>query len=95
MNKDFYSKLVDLYAGRELPEELEAEMEAAALVDSELSHEMKSLRDVTDALQGMPDPDDIELSLQRVRQRLIQAGAVTKDIAPETPVWQYRLPIQG
>ncbi len=39
-----YKKLVDLYAGRELTDELDSELETAAMADPQLKAEMATLR---------------------------------------------------
>jgi hypothetical protein len=47
-----YKKLVDLYAGNELPEDLTLEMEQAAQTDPELRQDMTSLRQTVETLQN-------------------------------------------
>ncbi|RYG34712.1 hypothetical protein EON81_14845 [bacterium] len=92
---ELHKKLVDMYAGRELPSELEDEMEAAAFADTSLSHEMATLRRTVDLLHEAPEPNMTEESYQRVLMRLYGRGI---DISPQakTPVHlQYSLPIQG
>jgi hypothetical protein len=95
MNSDFYSKLVDLYADRELTEELEEELESAAFGDATLNHDMTTLRRTVDLLQTAPAPDFTEESYQRILMKLYARGA---DVQPQatTPMHlQYHLPIQG
>ncbi len=95
MNNELYGKLVDLYAGRELPAELEQELEAAANHDEKLAYDMRTLRNTVDEIQSMPGADFTEESYQRILMRLYARGA---DIQPkaEAPVHlQYYLPIQG
>ncbi|RYG43307.1 hypothetical protein EON79_17220 [bacterium] len=92
---ELHKKLVDMYAGRELPAELEDEMEAAAFTDSGLSHEMATLRRTVELLHETPEPHMTEESYQRVLIRLYGRGV---DVSPtaKTPVHlQYSLPIQG
>jgi len=95
MNTDFYKKLTDLYAGGELTEELNAEMEAAALTDRELAADMMSLRLVVKNLQSLDAPNMTEESFQRILVKMNTLGADVSPRSPEPPHWQYRLPIQG
>jgi len=95
LNSEFYKKLVDLYAGRELPSELENEMEMAAFGDRELSHEMASLRRTVDALHNEPAPEYTEESYQRILIRLYSNGVDPQPKAPVPAHFQYQLPIQG
>lgn len=94
MNNELYNKLVDLYAGRELPAELEDQMELAASRDAGLNHEMTTLRRVVDTLQSIDEPEFTEESYHRVLMKLYARGA---DIQPQAPVphFQYHLPLQG
>jgi hypothetical protein len=95
VNNELYKKLVDLYAGRELPAELEDQMEMAAFGDSELSHDMATLRRTVDTLQSEPTPEFTEESHQRVLMRLYSRG-VEVQTKTQTPVHlQYNLPMQG
>ena len=66
MDSDFYKKLVDLYAGEDLPEDLEAEMERAALRDPQLSHDMFSLRTTVQALKDLQTTSFTEETSQRI-----------------------------
>ncbi len=95
MNSEFYKKLVDLYAGRELPSELEDQMEMAAFNDQELSHDMSTLRRTVDMVHAEPAPEFTEESYQRILIRLYASGI---DPQPKSPIpshFQYQLPIQG
>jgi hypothetical protein len=94
MTKDFYRKLVDMYAGRDLPEELELEMEWAAFGDAELSHEMTTLRQTVDALKSLPKPEFTEESYQRILMKLYAKGAIVEPKSPTPVHLQYQLPIQ-
>lgn len=94
MDNDYHRKLVDLYAGRELPAELEADMEAAALNDADLAVEMASLRQTVDLLQGQSSPFTEE-SYQRIRTVLLTRGTHFETASPEPLHLQYQLPIQG
>ncbi|MDR3687866.1 MAG: hypothetical protein P4L46_00705 [Fimbriimonas sp.] len=95
MNNDLYKKLVDLYAGRELTSELDADMEAAAAEDSVLAWDMVTLRNTVDFLQGDPAPEYTEESYQRILMKLYARGAAIQPKAPAPAHLQYHLPIQG
>lgn len=94
MDSDYHRKLVDLYAGRELPSELEADMEAAALQNPDLAVELASLRDTVDLLRGEESPFTEE-SYQRIRKTLLLRGTHFETATPEPLHLQYQLPIQG
>ncbi len=95
MTNEFHRKLVDLYAGEELPEELTEELEAAALQDPELSHEMFSLRKTLQSLKASQEPQFTEESYQRILMKLRTRGVEIETKSPEPPHWQYQLPMQG
>ncbi len=94
MDSEYHRKLVDLYAGRELPSELESDMEAAALNDADLAVEMKSLRDTVDTLKSEDSPFTEE-SYQRILQKLIVRSGQFAPRSPDPAHLQYQLPIQG
>ena len=92
---EFYNKLVDLYAGRELPAEMEAEMEARASQDAKLAHDMLTLRTTVDALKGsMDDVDYTEESYQRILMKVYARGVEMQTTTAPAHL-QYYLPIQG
>lgn len=96
MKKDFYKKLVDLYAGSELPQELNEELELAAMEDPELSHEMFTLKRTVETLQSTPKPQFTEETNQRILLKMqLESGEEIKTKSPEPAYWQYHLPIQG
>lgn len=95
MDSEYHRKLVDLYAGRELPAELEEEMEAAALVDPELKVEMMSLRGTVDLIREDDEAAFTEESYQRILTKLFARGAQPVPRSPEPDYLQYQLPIQG
>jgi hypothetical protein len=95
VNNDLLKKLVDLYAGRELPSELEQHMEAAAVEDPMLQAEMATLRSTVDTLQRDPGPEFTEESYQRILMKLYARGAAIQPKAPAPVHLQYHLPIQG
>lgn len=92
---DFYQKLVDLYAGGELTEELEEELESAAFRDSDLSYEMTTLRRTVDMARNIPDPQFTEESYQRILMKLYARGADLTPKSPDPAHLQYSLPIQS
>jgi len=95
MNEEFYKKLVDLYAGRELPIELEEQMELKAFGSTELSHDMSTLRRTVDTLKADRGPDFTEESYQRVLMKLYARGANIEPKVAAPMHLQYQLPIQG
>jgi len=91
---DFHKKLIDLYAGGELTEELQEELEAEAFRDPELSYEMTTMKRTVDMIRNSPDPNFTEESYQRILMKLYARGA---DLEPKSPApahLQYSLPIQ-
>jgi hypothetical protein len=95
MNSEFHRKLVDLYAGRELPSELEDQLELAAFADAELNHDMTTLRRTVDALRGNDGAEFTEESYQRVLMKLYARGADVRPKAKDPIHLQYHLPMQG
>lgn len=95
MNSEFHRKLIDLYAGRELPEELENHLEMAAFADAELNHDMTTLRRTVDLLQRSDDVEFTEESYQRVLMKLYARGAEIQPKAKDPIHLQYHLPMQG
>lgn len=92
---DLYSKLVDLYAGRELPAELEEQMEEAAKHDPALAAEMSSLRKAVDRLHNAPPVSFTEESYQRILMKVYARGVDMQPKAPTPAHLQYHLPMQG
>lgn len=95
MNSELHKKLVDLYAGRELPSELEEELEMAAFADTELNQDMTTLRRTVDALRGTQGGDFTEESYQRVLMKLYVRGADIQPKAKDPIHLQYHLPMHG
>jgi ppGpp synthetase/RelA/SpoT-type nucleotidyltranferase len=91
---EIYQKLVDLYAGNELPEELANEMEQAAETDPELKQDMKSLRQTVETLQN-DDFNFTEESYQRVLMKLYAKGGHLQTQSPDPRHLQYQLPMSG
>lgn len=96
MNEDVYSKLVDLYAGGELNEELEAELKAAAAHNPVLAKDMHSLRWTVEVLkESEEDPQFTEETFQRILMKLYTRGVDVQTKAPPPAHIQYHLPMTG
>lgn len=96
MNSDnLYQKLVDLYAGDELPQELMDELEQAALTQPGLAWEMQTLRTVVRQLHAIPAPPEMEASLENVLAKLRQEGVPIKEDEPKVVYLQHYLPLGG
>lgn len=91
---DFYKKLVDLYAGGELTEELQEELESNAFRDPDLSYEMTTLKKTVELMKSMPDPTFTEESYQRILMKLYARGVDLEPKSPDPAHLQYSLPIQ-
>ena len=89
-----YRKLVDLYAGNELPEDLTQEMEQAAETDPDLRQDMTSLRQTVETLQA-DEIDFTEESYQRVLMKLYARGGHLQTQSPDPRHLQYQLPMSG
>ena len=92
---DFYSKLVDLYAGGELTDELADEMEKAAMRDPGLANDMYTLKKTVETLQSLPQPVLSEESDYRILLKMQIQGAEVRRRSPEQSHWQYHLPINS
>jgi hypothetical protein len=95
MSTEFYQKLVDLYAGRELPQELEDELEWASFAEPDLSHDMGTLRRTVDLLKHAPGPEFTEESYQRILMKMYAKGLEFEPISSPPTHMQLGLPIQG
>lgn len=96
MDKDstFYQKLVDLYAGRELPEELEADMVDRSATDPRLDMDMSTLRATYDRLHAEPAPEFSEDTAFRILMKIQNwSGEDFSPVSEQQTNWQYRLPI--
>jgi hypothetical protein len=90
--KDFYNKLVDLYAGDELPVELNDQMEIAAYADADLRRDMKTLKQTVEMVHSDAGPEFTEDSYQRILTQIYsKIGA--KPVSFESSPLQYQLPI--
>jgi hypothetical protein len=95
MNNEIYKKLVDLYAGDELTEELVEEMDARAMKDPELSHDMYTLKKTLDLLKQADEAALTEESSQRILTKMRTKGASVEQNSPDPAHLQYHLPMQG
>ncbi len=91
--KEFYKKLVDLYAGSELPVELSDQMEIAASQDPELSWEMASLKQTVEMIHDDSGPEYSEETYQRILNQIYLKAGAAKPAQFEASPLQYRLPI--
>ena len=95
MNQEMHKKLVDLYAGHDLPAELEDAMEIAAFSDADLAHDMSTLRRTVDALQAIPKPEFTGESYQRILMKVYMRGGDSQPNRQDPVHIQYQLPIQS
>jgi hypothetical protein len=95
VTNELYRKLVDLYAGRELPIELEEQLEDHAATDGALALEMTELRRTVDTLKAAPAPEFTEESYQRILMKVYARGVEIQTQAPAPTHMQYHLPMQG
>lgn len=84
-----------MYAGNELPEELNTEMERAAFADPKLALDMAQMRHTVDAIRSLPSPEFTEESYQRILMKMYARGAQIQAQTPTPTHLQYQLPIQG
>lgn len=90
---DLYRKLVDLYAGQELSEELNLELESAGATDEKLAKDMATLTQTVEILKSHPAPDFNEGDYLRILFRMQTMGAdIPFEEAPQHP-GQYQLPM--
>lgn len=94
MKMDLYNKLVDMYAGQELPTELEADLEVVAAENPALRQDMKSLRATVDTLKAS-SVDFSEETYQRILMKLYARGAAVETRSPDPVHMQYQLPMHG
>ena len=92
---EFYKKLVDLYAGGELTEELVEDMELAAMREPELAQDMFTLKKTVEALRSVPAIQMTEESDYRILLKLQIQGAEVQRRSPDRSHWQYHLPINS
>jgi hypothetical protein len=95
MNESIYRQLVDLYAGDELTEELNQELEGKAMTDPALSHDMYTLKKTLEMLREADEAALTEESSQRILTKMRTRGATIEQNSPDPAHLQYHLPIQG
>jgi len=95
VNNELLKKLVDLYAERQLPSDVEVDMESAAAGDPLMMADMVSLRETVDMLHSDPGPMYTDESYQRILMKLYARGAAIQPKTPAPSYLQYHLPIQG
>jgi hypothetical protein len=96
MSTEIYKRLVDMYAGGELPEDLAEEMEVAAYKDRELAHEMYTLKATVEQIKkDQEDPEFTEESYHRILMKLYASGVEVETTSPTPMHLQYQLPIAG
>jgi len=91
MNNAFYQKLVDMYAGDELTEELVAEMDTAAATDAGLKLEMDSLKRTVRVLKLLPEAELTDVCAQRILRKILDGAEIPAEIADPAALRQYRL----
>lgn len=92
---ELLQKLVDLYAGGELTDELKIDMEAAASSDPSLAQDMTTLTATVNALKELPMAEFTEESHQRILMKVYARGVELQTQTPDPAYLQYHLPIQG
>jgi len=90
---DLYRKLVDLYAGNELSEELAYELKSAAGQDESLATDMATLKQTVDLLQSDEGPEFNESDYLRIIFRMQTAGADISFAEEDRNPGQYHLPM--
>lgn len=94
MNKDLYSKLVDLYAGDELPTELKEDFEQRLSEDADLKAEALALQQTVAAIKSVSQPVFGDETRNRIL-RTIEQRARIEPQRPAAAYLQYQLPMQG
>jgi hypothetical protein len=90
---DLYRKLVDLYAGNELSEELANELQTAAGNDQSLATDMATLKQTVDLLRSDEGPEFNESDYLRIIFRMQTAGADISFAEEDRHPGQYHLPM--
>lgn len=95
MNELLMQQLVDLYVDEELTEETMEAVQASAMNDPAMSHDIYTLRATLDALRKSDDTHLTEESSQRILMKLRAKGVGIEQNSPDPAHLQYHLPIQG
>lgn len=92
---NIYDKLVDMYAGQELAEDLNAELEAVAATNPTLKSDMTSLRSTVTRLQSDDDGAYTDETHARILMKIYARAGEMQQGAPEPIYLQYQLPMSG
>lgn len=92
---NIYDKLVDMYAGQELAEDLNAELEAVAANNLALKADMASLRSTVTRLQNDDDGAYTDETHARILMKIYARAGELQQGAPEPIYLQYQLPMSG
>ncbi|MBS1705798.1 MAG: hypothetical protein JST40_07985 [Armatimonadetes bacterium] len=95
MNNNLYNKLVDLYAGDELPEELTEELVGESFKNTDLRHDMVSLKETVNILRTDPGAEFTDETFNRILMRMYTKGLEVKTRTPEPDHLQLKLPLSG
>lgn len=90
-----YNKLVDMYAGQELAEELNNDLLVAAESDAALKADMTSLRATVTRLQSDDDGAYTDETHARILMKIYARAGELQQGAPEPIYLQYQLPMSG
>lgn len=90
-----YNKLVDMYAGQELAEDLNAELESVAANDPALKADMTSLRATVTRLQNEDNGAYTDETHARILMKIYARAGEMQQGAPEPIYLQYQLPMSG
>jgi hypothetical protein len=93
MRQDLYQRLVDMYAGQELSEELEEILHEQAFKDASLGQDMLTMRKLVEVIRAVPAPEFTEESYQRILMNLYANGVAPREKENDAPYLQYSLPI--
>lgn len=92
----FYKKLIDLYAGSELPTELENDLIEATKDSAELQQDMMSLRNLVNTLhQSSPEQFSEEIDY-RIQMKIQNWGEnLVIQNQQNSELLQFKLPMEG
>lgn len=95
MNLKWTEALADLYADGALSEELKATVDATALSDARLAHDLHTLGVIRETLAHLPAPAfDLETE-QRIRAKIEAQAGEMETTSPLPSGIQYHLPFAG
>ena len=90
---ELYTKIVDLYAGNELPIELENDLAEVSRQNRLLRDDMISLKETVETLRTCDPIQFTEESYQRILLKLYSRGVDMQKRSPDPIHLQYHLPI--